>query len=455
MKKNRIVSLVLSLLLLVGLLPAESLAAAKPPLLDVKAALLLDGESGETLYAYHDEEKEYPASLTKIMTALLVLEAIDRGELALTTPVTATPSAFIGLDESGSTSELEAGETLTVEQLLACMLINSANEAASILAVAVGGTVFDFVQKMNERAAELGCENTHFVNPTGLHDPEHYTTARDLYRITVAAMEFPAFTELCDSKSYEIPATEQHGKRTLHSTNLLISNWRALGYLYSGAHGIKTGNTSAAGHCLISTATRDSRSLFGVVLGASPVVREEKGKAVQRVGSFVSMAELFDWGFDNFTPHTLVGVDEAVAEASVELSRETNYVTVHPAEDVTRLIPNDLSPEELTRDVSFSEEVFLAPIGAGDEMGTLTIRYGDTVYAEVPLLAMNDVAASPVLTLHYKIVRFFSLTAVRLICLLLFLLLVFLFVQKQGSRRQRHHGTPVQSKKGYRGRRRG
>ena len=454
MKRIRFSPLLLVVLLLVQtVLPVS--AAIKPPDIDAKAVLLLDNDTGEVIYEKNADTKQYPASLTKVMTALLVFEAIDRGELTLETPVTATASAFIGLDEAGSTASLEAGETLTVEQLLACMLINSANEAAAILAVTVGGTTMDFVRRMNERAEELGCENTHFVNPTGLHDPEHYTTAYDLRRITVAAMEFPVFNDLCDSKSYEIPETNLHAKRTLHSTNFLISNWRARGYLYSGAHGIKTGNTSAAGHCLISTAVRGSRTLFGIIFGAeTAVVEDENGKAVQRVGSFVYMARLFDWGFDNFSPATLVTRNEPVAEATVDLSRDTNYVTLHTAEDVERLLPNDLTVEQVTRDVALNEDVFLAPITAGDEMGTLTLRYGDTVYAEVPLLAMNDVSASWILTAHYRIVRFFSLTAVRLVCLALFAFLTFLFLRRQGRRRHRHHGTPEQSGRGYRGRRR-
>ena len=452
MKKVRFFSLLLICALLCSLCCAPALAEAKAPEIEAKAALLLDRDTGEILFERKADQKMYPASLTKIMTALLVFEAVDRGEFSLSDAVTATPAAFIGLDELGSTSGLEIGETLTIEQLLACMLINSANEAAGILAIAVDGTVSDFVRHMNEKATELGCENTHFANPSGLHNAEHYTTCRDLYAITRAAMEYPTFMTLCNSKRYEVPATNLHSARTLHSTNYLISNWRALGYLYSGAQGIKTGSTTEAGKCLISTAVRGDRSLFGIVLNSpNTIVREENGKFVQRVGSFIDMSALFDYGFDNFTRCTLAKKNDALAEANVALSRETNYVALQTTEDVERLLPNELTPEKLTRTVSLTEETFLAPIERGAEMGTLIFSSGDTVYAEIPLIAMNDVSASFILTVHYRITRFFSNTVVQIICLALLLFAVFLFITRHGRRRNRHHGTPQKGARGYRG----
>ena len=453
MKKVRCISLCLCILLLFSLSCVPAAAAASEPELEAKAALLLDPDTGEVLYERRASEKMYPASLTKVMTALLVLEAVNEGKFTLSTTVTAPAAAFANLDSLGSTSGLEVGETLTVEQLLACMLINSANEAASILALTVDETEAAFVQHMNDKAAELGCTGTHFVNPTGLHDADHYTTCWDLYTITAAAMAYPEFMELCNSKSYELPATNKHEAKTLHSTNYLISNWRALGYLYSGAQGVKTGSTTEAGKCLISTATRNDRSLFGVVLGSpDTVVCEENGKAVQRVGSFMDMHALFDFGFDNFSRCVLVKQEDAVAEADVALSREVNYVVVQPIRDVECLLPNDLTAENLTRTVSLSEETFLAPISAGEEMGTLTFSYGETVYAEVPLIAMNDVSASLILTIHYNIIHFFSKTPVQILCLILLLLGIFFFIVHHGRTRNRHHGTPQRPARGYRGR---
>ncbi len=453
MKKVRAAALFLICMMLVSLFAEPAYAAAPPLEVDAKAALLVDADTGEVLYTKKADEKLYPASLTKIMTALLVFDAIDAGTLGLQQEIAAPAGAFVGLSSSGSTANIKTDEILTVEQLLACMLINSANEAANILAYTVGGTVADFVSMMNARAAELGCERTHFVNPSGLHDDDHYTTAWDLYRITMAALEYDHFMVICDSKSWEIPATNLSDARTLHSTNYLISNWRALGYLYSGADGVKTGSTTPAGHCLVSTARRGDRRLLGVVLGATKQTYYEGNKKFEKVGSFVEMAKMFDWGFDNFSRETLVTAAETVAEARVDLSRETNYVVVHPAKDIERLLPVDLAAGDLTRTVELHEEVFLAPISAGQEMGTLTLSHGDTVYATVPLLAMTDVSASWILTAHHDLVNFFAKPAVKLICLALLALAALLLVRGSGRRRQSRHGSGSYSRRNYRGRR--
>ena len=455
MKKVQGAALFLICILLMNLFSAPAYAAVPKLSVEAKAALLVDGDTGEILYEYNADEKLYPASLTKVMTALLVFEAVESGVLTMDQKITAPAAAFVGLSSAGSTANIKTDEVLTVEELLACMLINSANEAAAILACAVGGTIADFVSRMNARAAELGCDNTHFANPTGLHDPDHYTTAWDLYRITQAALKYDQFMVICDSKSWEIPETNLNGPRTLHSTNYLISNCRALGYLYSGADGIKTGHTSQAGNCLISTARRDGQHLFGVILGANKYTYFEGPKKVEKVGSFIEMAKMFDWGFDNFERATLITTAETVAEARVDLSRETNYVVVHPATDIDRLLPVDLSPADLTRTITLHEDVFLAPIAAGQEMGSIILSYGDTVYATVPLLAMTDVSASWILTAHYNVVGFFAQPTVKMVSLALLALAALVLVRSSGRRRNARHGTPSQSSnKGYRGRRR-
>lgn len=263
---------------------------------DARAALLVEKETGEILYEKNAHEKNYPASITKLTVALLVFEAIDAGQLSLDQPITAHESAFEGLSIYGSTAGIKVGEVLTVEQLLQCMLIVSANEACNILAEAVcgEGNISQFVQRMNERAAALGCENTHYVNTSGLHDPDHYTTAWDIYLITRALMPYEKFMEICNSKSAEIAETDHNQRHVLHSTNRLISNWRELGYLYRDAQGIKTGSTEEAGHCLVSSAVRGDRQLVSVVLGAErsplPTARAPSPRAFPRPSASLTMA---------------------------------------------------------------------------------------------------------------------------------------------------------------------
>ena len=228
MKTRRFFSLFLALLLSLALVPApaaaaEETAAASPPEIHCEAMLLVDANTGKAVYEKNAHERMYPASLTKIMTALLVLEAVDSGQLSLDQQVTATESAMEGLAADGSTAGIQAGEILTVDQLLQCMLIISANEACNILAEQVSGSVDAFVDAMNAKAEALGCEDTHFANASGLHNSQHYTTAWDLYRITAEAMKHEDFMRICDTARATIPATNLSGERNLYTTNYPVS----------------------------------------------------------------------------------------------------------------------------------------------------------------------------------------------------------------------------------------
>ena len=390
MKKRRFFALFLVLGLLVSLLSVPASAFEEIDV-DARAALLVEKETGEILYEKNAHEKNYPASITKLTVALLVFEAIDAGQLSLDQPITAHESAFEGLSIYGSTAGIKVGEVLTVEQLLQCMLIVSANEACNILAEAVcgEGNISQFVQRMNERAAALGCENTHYVNTSGLHDPDHYTTAWDIYLITRALMPYEKFMEICNSKSAEIAETDHNQRHVLHSTNRLISNWRELGYLYRDAQGIKTGSTEEAGHCLVSSAVRGDRQLVSVVLGAEKITLADGKSTLTK--SFSETIRLFDYGFDCFSRREVVSADELVREVPVALSSEANYVVAHPAESITRMLPTELDLSELTRDITLPDSVD-APIAAGDELGEMTVSYNGTVYGTVKLLEEDEQA---------------------------------------------------------------
>ncbi len=455
MKKRRLLSLFLSFVLLVPLLGILNARAYEDIDIDARAALLIEADTGEVLYEKNAHQENYPASLTKIMVALLVFEAIDEGRLSLSDEITASETAMAGLSSDGSTANIKAGETLTVEQLLYCMLVVSANEACNILAEAIDGTVADFIVRMNTRASELGCEHTHFVNASGLHDPQHYTTAWDLYLITCEALKHEKFMEICNSKSYTVPATNLTDKpRELHTTNYLISNWRARGYVYSDAQGIKTGSTPEAGYCLVSSALRGSRHLISVVLGAERVTLED-GVTIQ-TRSFSETTRLFDWGFNNFVRRDILSSDEPIQEVPVALSSETNYVVAHAAENLSCLLPDNVEPEMLERTVALTNETVDAPIAAGDVLGTLTLSYNGTVYGETELLALSDVSASWFLTAQRDVLDFFSQTWVKLTLLALVLLIAALVVYVTVFSRRRRYGRRRRTGSahgGYRGRR--
>ena len=457
MKTRRFFSVFLLLALIAGLAVTPASAAEEdggvtPPELHCEAVLLVDANTGRMVYGKNEHEQMYPASLTKIMTALLVLEAVDSGQLSMDQQVTATESAMAGLAADGSTAGILVGEILTVEQLLQCMLIVSANEACNILAEEVSGSVDAFVDAMNAKAEALGCENTHFVNATGLHDSQHYTTAWDLYLITAEAMKHEDFMRICDTARATIPATNLSEERNLYTTNYLIDTWRSLGYIYSNAHGIKTGSTDEAGHCLVSSATEGSLSFISVVLGGP---RETLEDGEIRTYSFYDTRALFQWAFANFSYQTVLEEMEMVKEVSVALSK-VDHVSVHPASDVEILLPNGIDPATLERIINLESPVD-APITEGQVLGSLTLSLDGTELATVDLLANHDVESSGLLVFGRNVQLFFGQTIVKVIGIVLLVLLAALVLWKLtvGRRRYRYgRSVPRRHRGNYHGRRR-
>ena len=456
MKTKRFFSVFLLLALMTSLLCTPVAHADEPTLPEdfgalAKAALLVDPDTGDVAYALNEHQELYPASLTKIMTALLVLEAVDAGKLSLDQELTASATAFEGLSSDGSTANIKVGEIMTVRNLLYCMLVVSANEACDILAEAVSGTVSNFVEKMNQRAGELGCVNTHFVNPNGLHDDNHYTSAWDLYLISKEAMKLEMFMTICDTANVVIPATNMSKERNYWTTNHLLSTWRVIGYLDKRAQGIKTGSTDAAGYCLVSYAAQGSLSYISVILGAERT--EENG--VGNIRSFSETSRLFTYGFENFSYKTIIESTEPIKDVEVTLSK-TDCVAVHPAQSIETLMPNGLDAEDLEREVTLLSESVEAPVAAGQKLGTLTLSYDGKVYATVDLLAMNDVEAAKELVLLRDVQEFFARKSVRITIIVIAVLIVLLILWKLifGRRRYRYgRSVSRRSGSGYRGRR--
>ncbi|MCI9678811.1 MAG: D-alanyl-D-alanine carboxypeptidase [Oscillospiraceae bacterium] len=456
MKTRRFFSLFFCVLIALSL--SEAALAAKDDTgdLDVeaKAALLADPETGEILYARNIHERLYPASLTKVMTTLLVLEAVDDGRLSMDQVLTASQEAIELVPADGSNAGIKIGEEMKVEDLLYCVMLVSANEGCNILAEAVSGSVDAFVEDMNERAAAIGCEDTHFVNTNGMPDVNHYTTAWDLYRITLEARKHPDFMPLAGSIYHEVPATNLSDARKLYTTNYLISTYRTDYYRYPGADGIKTGSTSDAGYCLIASATRSGRSLVSVVLGAERI-KEEDGTTITK--SFTETKKLFDWGFDTFSRQVILGKGESIAEVPVTLSQEVNYVKVHPAREVERLIPNNMDPAlDIQRECTFVSESVEAPIQRGQVLGQITLSYGDKVYDTVNLLADSDVSASRLLVFQRDVMLFLQKPAVRYsaagaVGLVVMIAVLRLFFR---SKRRKPKSRSGARSSGYRGRRR-
>lgn len=456
MKKYRFCSALTAFFLLACLcaLPA---AALDDPAPQCGAAIIVDGDYGDVLYEYNGYEKMYPASITKIMTSLLVLEAVEEGQITLDQPITASTSAVV-VPEGSSTANpaIQAGEVLTVEQLLYCDLISSANEACNILAETVGGSIENFVDMMNAKAQELGMEGTHFVNPHGFHDEDHYTTAYDITIMARAAMEYDTFRTIVSTATYTIPATNLAGERVLHTTNALIGNWIYSGYLYSKAIGIKTGSTTPAGQCLASAAVDDDgRTYYCVVLGAQTV---DNGDGTTTRYSFYESRRLLEWAFDNFRRVTLLdeNTEGVLREVEVTLSDETDHVIVQPVGSIEATLPTDYDASQVQFRVELADSVE-APVEKGTKLGTVTVVYNDVTYGTLDLVAADSVVRSDFQYYVKTVQDYLAMWWVRALIVVAVVLIVFLVVWLGVIRPRRKRRYRYSSRSGgrrYQGRRR-
>lgn len=369
---------------------ATTAYAATDPDVQSKAAILVEADSGTVLYSKSADEKMYPASLTKMMTALVAIKACEDKIVSLDDVVTISSNVYFDISSDGSTQNILEGEEITLENLLYCMLLSSANEACNAVAEYVSGDIQTFVTQMNTLAANLGCQNTHFANTHGMPDENHYTTAHDLYLILREAIKYPTFTTIVGTEEYTMPATNLNEARTLKNTDNLIQEKSK--YYYEYAKGGKTGYTDAAGYCLGSFAQRDGLTLISIVLGANSVIAEDGSTQIQ---SFSESKRLFQWGFSSFSYKTIVGTTNLVCELPVELGKGVNSVVVRPEGALKALLDNDIDMSQVElKTTIYSEEAgetLQAPITEGDILGEAEVYIGNTSYGKINLVANTTI----------------------------------------------------------------
>lgn len=327
--------------------------------LSAKSAILLEPRSGAVLYEMNADEKLAPASITKIMALLLVMEAIDEGKLTLDTVITASDHAC---SMGGSQIWLEPGEQMTVDELLRAAVIASANDATVALGEAVAGSEEGFVALMNERAAELGMNETTFVNCTGLDAEGHLTSAHDIALMSAALIEH----ELIKNYSTVWMDTLRDGKSELVNTNRLVR-------FYSGAYGLKTGTTSKAGSCLSAAAERDGMNLIAVVMG-SPTSNDR----------FNAARKLLDFGFANFSFHDISADISSLAPVGVKKGTLPYVTPVADGSLPVLLKKGGIS--KVTQEIEISEGL-TAPVKKGDIIGYVHIKYEDEEIGTVAITA--------------------------------------------------------------------
>ncbi|MCD8051777.1 MAG: D-alanyl-D-alanine carboxypeptidase [Clostridiales bacterium] len=408
MRKIRFSVLLVLTLFCCGLLTAPALAAEYTPAtsselvsemeVNCGSCLLVEMNTDAVLYGQDNSEQIYPASVTKILTALVVLQHVKAGDLELDTTVTASSTFKQGLTSQAALGNIATGEQLTVRSLLYMLLLSSHCDAANVLAEAVSGSIEDFAEEMNETAAALGCIGSNFVNPSGLHNKNHYTTCDDLYRIAKAAYQYETYRTIIGTTSYTVPATNVSSARKLYNTNALISDHSYSTYLYDYCVGGKTGSTYLAGYCLLSYAEKDGETLCCVMMGCNWLINLDGSR--DRL-QFSESVRLYEWGFENFSQVTLVEEGSAQATIPVEDGKDADSVELLASGSLTTYLPNDVDAADLTCETELPDSI-QAPVTAGETVGTLTVSLGGVTYGAVDLLAAEEVERLPPILTHLR-----------------------------------------------------
>jgi len=337
--------------------------------LNSEAAILIEVESGNILYEKNSNEKMYPASTTKIMTAILAIENCNLDDKAIVSEnaVALVPSGY-------TNAKLVPGEKMTIKDLLYALMLNSANEAANVLAEYISGSIDDFAILMTKKAEELGCINTNFLNANGMHEDNHYTTAYDLAIIAKYCMQNEIFREIVKTVKYELPSTEQYpnNDRIMNNTNLLLNPNSQ--YYYEYTIGVKTGFTTQAGNCLVSSAYKDGIELIAVTLKAG-------SSSTHTSYRFNDNKNLLEYGYNNFSNQKIISKDTIVDNIEIEnATKESRNINVLTKESIYDFISNDTDISKLKPEIKFNDNLS-SPIYAGDTIGKITYTLNDKEYS--------------------------------------------------------------------------
>lgn len=374
------------------------------------SSILIDSTTGQILYEHNAYEKTYPASTTKLMTAILTLENCN-----LSDSVTINKDALNGIPKSYTTAALKAGESLTVEQLLHILLIPSANDAANVLAYHIAGSIDNFAIMMNSKAKEIGCQNTHFVNPSGIHDDEHYSTAYDMALIGKYANTFEKIREIATQTSYSLPNLPDGKERVFKTTNTLITPKNK--YYYEYATGLKTGYTDKAKSCIVAKAKKDDIELICVVLGGN---KTEDLKSERELDCHT----LFEYGFNNFKHSTICGKNNSLDKSNLtNVPSNLQNANIVFSEDLSILV-NTNNTQNIVPNIVWKNDLQL-PIYKNTVVGNITYNVDGKSYT-VDLLSGTDILPNNSNTISY----FFYI----LLAILLIIIIITIFTNKRKNR---------------------
>ena len=401
--------------------------------------LLVNTDSETVILDKNADKRSAPASLTKIVTYMLVLENCPD----LSVQVTCKRECLNGLYAmNAATAGIVAGESLSIHNLLYCLMLPSAADAANILADYVGGSIDNFVVMMNDFVAKLGCENTKFVNAHGIDaDPNGYTTANDLYKITKYALENPIFKEITSTPRYDIAPTEKYPyTRYLHNTNKMM-NAGIPDYYHKSVSGVKTGTTEKAGRCVITTASQDGYNYMLIVMGA-PQYDIDNDNVEENV-AFTESKKIYNWAFENIELTKITNTTDVVTVVDVKYNSKIDHLRLLPAEELSALVPlGTESGSLIIRPIeNETPKEVKSPIKKGDVLGKAEILYGENIVATVDLVAAEDVDLNIFLLIFGTIKNIFSTTIFKIlfaIAAVLLIIYILLIIRKNRIKAKRN-----------------
>ncbi|MBQ7505568.1 MAG: D-alanyl-D-alanine carboxypeptidase [Ruminococcus sp.] len=442
MKKK--LSVILSLLLVlftimsVTVLPAAAVSYTNDVKLKSKTALLINLDTGQTVFSKKADVKRYPASTTKIMTYIVVVENVDNLEK---TKVKVKQSVLDTLKGTGSSSaglQEHVNKKISVLDLLYCMMVPSGNDAAMVLADYVGkGSIKDFVKMMNDKAKELGCKNTHFENPDGLHHKDHYTTANDLAKMAQYALTLPEFAKITNTDTFYLLDNEY----PLVTTNYLIDANRGGDYYYQYAQGIKTGTTDEAGHCLVTKGEADGYSYLGVFM-MNPI------KDPDEYGTMIDAKNMFKWALTELELNQVASSETPMCEVKVNLAWGKDSVQLVPQKSINAIVPTSYKDSDIVVETKVPESVD-ATINEGDVIGKATVYYngsdaeGKQKIGVVNLVSSETIERSGILYVFSVIQgivasNWFVLIIVLIIILLVIYIIISSIIKRRNRKRKRN-----------------
>lgn len=360
-----------------------SLSGGEKLLDTAKAVILYELDSETLVYSWNPDQRLDPSGMNKLMTALLALEMGDP-DAVVTVSRSALDSVAIGSVSAG----LKAGEEITLRDLLYCMMVGSANDAAAVIAEYIGTSQAGFVGLMNQRAQELGCKNTQFMNANGLSHDDQYSTARDLAKITEAALRNELFVELFSAEKYTVPATNKSEAREVVTTNYLMSKETIKNQFDERVTGGKTGALSTTDRSLISTAESGGRRYLAVVMSAQGTVTAN-GLSVKTFGSFEETRALLDHGFGNYSIRQVLDQNQIMGQFAVDGGE--NDVIGCPATSVSVSLPKDAAASDVTYKAAAASSLLTAPIKKGQVIGTVEVWYKNLCVGQCDMIAVHAV----------------------------------------------------------------